>query len=93
MAQMSRLGDANQVGGKILRGAGTVFCNGKPVGLHVSKISPHSPFGKPHPPHRAASTTNGSPTVICEGSPVLRVGSGNTCGHKIVEGSSDVFCP
>lgn len=94
MAQLSRLGDANSTGGKIMRGARTVFANGIAVGLHVSQITPHSPFGrKSHPPHKAARTTDGSPTVFAEGDPVLRVGSGNTCGHKIIEGSPDVFCP
>lgn len=94
MAQLSRKGDANSEGGKIIRGAGTVFANGIPVGLHVSQITPHAPWGrKPHPPHKAATTTGGSPTVFAEGDPVLRVGSGNSCGHSIVEGSSDVFCP
>jgi hypothetical protein len=24
---------------------------------------------------------------------VLRVGSGNSCGHSIVQGSPDIFCP
>ena len=93
MAQLSRVGDANQTGGKIIRCAGTVFANGIRVGLHVSQITPHAPWGKPHPPHRAATTTGGSPTVFAEGSPVLRVGSGNSCGHSIVEGSPDVFVP
>lgn len=93
MAQLSRKGDVNTTGGRIVRGAGTVFCNGIPVGLHVSPITPHAPFGKPHPPHKAANTTDGSPSVFCEGVPVLRTGSGNTCGHKIVQGSDNVFCP
>lgn len=93
MAQLSRMGDANTTGGKIIRGAGTVFVNGIAVGLHVSDITPHAPYGRPHPPHKAAKTTDGSPTVICEGVPVLRVGSGNTCGHKIVQGSPDVNVP
>jgi len=93
MAQLSRVGDANQAGGKIMRGAGTVFANGIQVGLHVSQITPHAPWGKPHPPHRAATTTSASPTVFCEGSQVLRVGSGNTCGHSIAQGSPDVFVP
>lgn len=93
MAALSRVGDTNQPGGAIMRGAGTVFANGIKVGLHVSQITPHAPFGKPHPPHKAAKTTEGSPTVFAEGSPVLRVGSGNTCGHSIVQGSPDVFCP
>ena len=93
MPQLSRQGDANTTGGKIVRGAGTVYANGIPVGLHVSEITPHAPWGKPHRPHHAAKTTEGSPSVFCEGDPVLRVGSGNTCGHKIVEGSDNVFCP
>ena len=94
MAQLSRQGDENQTGGKIIRGAGTVFANGIAVGLHVSKMTPHAPWGrKPHPPHNAASTTEGSPTVFAEGVPVLRTGSGNSCGHSIVEGSPDVNVP
>ena len=79
--------------GAIIRGAGTVFANNIQVGLHASKITSHAPWGKPHPPHEAAMTTDGSPTVFAEGSPVLRVGSGNTCGHSIIQGSPDVFCP
>jgi uncharacterized Zn-binding protein involved in type VI secretion len=93
MAGMSRKGDTNQTGGAIMRGASTVFCNGIPVGLHTSQITPHAPWGPPHPPHDAATTTDGSPTVFCEGDPVLRIGSGNSCGHSIVQGSGDVFVP
>ena len=94
MPQLSRKGDANTTGGRIMRGAGTVYANGIAVGLHVSGITPHAPFGKkPHPPHRAAKTTDGSPTVITESCPTLRVTSGNTCGHSIVQGSPNVFCP
>ena len=93
MAALSRKGDTNQEGGAIMRGAGTVFCNGIPVGLHVSQITSHAPWGRPHPPHQAATTTSGSPTVFAEGVPVLRVGSGNSCGHSIVKGSPDVNVP
>ena len=93
MAKLSRKGDKNQVGGAIMRGASTVIANGIPVGLHVSQISSHAPWGNPHPPHRAASTTTGSPTVFAEGVPVLRIGSGNSCGHSIVQGSPDVHVP
>ena len=89
MAKLSRKGDANAVGGKIVRGAGTVFANGIQVGLHVSDITKHPGGGK----HNAAKTTEGSPTVFAEGVAVLRVGSGNDCGHKITEGSPDVFVP
>ena len=94
MAGLSRLGDKNDVDGEILRGASTVFCNGKPVGLHVSQMSAHAPWGrKQHPPHAAATTTEGSPTVFAEGVPVLRIGSSNSCGHSIVGGSGDVQVP
>lgn len=93
MAALSRVGDKDQPGGAIVRGAGTVFSNGIKVGLHVSPITPHAPWGKPHPPHASATTTDGSPTVFAEGAPVLRVGSGNSCGHSIVQGSPDVFVP
>jgi uncharacterized Zn-binding protein involved in type VI secretion len=88
MAKLSRKGDANAAGGKIIRGASTVFANGIEVGLHVSDITPH---GKDK--HKAAKTTEGSPTVFADGVAVLRVGSGNDCGHKITEGSPDVFVP
>jgi len=93
MAALSRKGDTNQTGGQIIRGASTVIANGIPVGLHVSQMTPHAPWGSPHPPHQAPTTTDGSPTVIAEGSPVLRIGSGNTCGHSIVQGSPDIFVP
>lgn len=93
MPKMSRKGDINQEGGQIVRGAGTVFCNGIAVGLHVSEITSHAPWGPPHPPHDAPTTTEGSPTVFAENCPVLRVGSGNTCGHSIIQGSDNVFVP
>jgi len=93
MPQLSRKGDQNQVGGAIMRGASSVIANGIPVGLHVSQITPHAPWGIPHPPHAATSTTSGSPTVFAEGSPVLKVGSGNTCGHSIVQGSPNINVP
>jgi uncharacterized Zn-binding protein involved in type VI secretion len=89
MAQLSRKGDTNTTGGKIIKGAGTVFANGIQVGLHVSDITPHPNGDK----HKKAKTTEGSPTVFAENEPVLRVGSGNTCGHKIVQGSPNVFVP
>ncbi len=93
MPQLSRKGDQNQVGGAIMRGASSVIANGIPVGLHVSQITSHAPWGDPHPPHEAASTTSGSPTVFAEGSPVLKVGSGNSCGDSIVQGSPNINVP
>ena len=88
MAKLSRKGDANNGGGKLLTGAKTVFANGIAVSIHVSDISPHGPG-----PHAKAKTTDGSPSVFVEGKPVVRVGSGNTCGHKIVQGSPNVNVP
>jgi len=94
MAAVSRVGDQNQAGGAIKRGADSVFVNGVAIGLHVSGITPHAPWDRrSHSPHEAATTTEGSATVFAEGVPVLRVGSGNTCGHSIVQGSPDVFVP
>jgi uncharacterized Zn-binding protein involved in type VI secretion len=88
MAKLSRKGDQNSAGGKIVRGAGTVFANGIAVGLHVSDITSHG-----DKKHKAAKTTEGSPTVFAEGVAVLRVGSGNDCGHSISQGSENVFVP
>lgn len=83
------MGDSNEAGGRIIRGAATVFANGIPVGLHVSPITPH-PKG---PKHKSAITTTGSPTVFCEYAPVLRVTSGNSCGHVIIQGSLNIMVP
>lgn len=93
MPGISRKGDGNGVGGKIVKGASTVFANGTPVGLHVSEITPHAPWGKPHPPHDKAKTTAGCGTVFADGEQVLFIGAGTTCGHSIAEGSGDVFVP
>jgi len=90
MPKISRVGDANQAGGKIMKGASTVLANGKPVGIHESSITPHSPYKHGH---TNAKTTTCSSTVFADGKPVLKVGSENSCGHSIVEGSPDVFVP
>lgn len=89
MAQLSRVGDINTGGGKIVRGAKTVFANARPVGLHVSKITPHPAGG----PHKASVTLTGSPTVFAEGVPVLRVGSMDSCGDITVSGSPNINVP
>ena len=94
MGPISRMWDKNQEGGAIMRGAGTVFANGVAVGLHPSVLTAHAPWDQyTHPPHDAATTTDGSPTVYAEGCPVLRVGSGNSCGHSIISGSPNIFVP
>jgi uncharacterized Zn-binding protein involved in type VI secretion len=93
MAKISRVGDANETGGKITGGAGTVFANGKKVGQLGNTLTPHAPFGRPHPPHKDATITTASSTVYADGKPVAKVGSGNSCGHSIVEGSPNVNVP
>ena len=93
MADMCRQGDSNTTGGKIIEGNSNVMVCGKPAATHPSTLTPHAPWGKPHPPHDAAKTTEGSTKVFVNGKPVLRVGSGNTCGHKMVEGAPKVKVP
>lgn len=91
MAAACRVGDTNTTGGAILVGASTVFINGKPAGLVGDKLTPHAPYDKKsHPPHRAATVTSGSDTVIVEGKVLAKVGSSNSCGHSMKEGSPDV---
>ena len=90
MPQLSRVGDTNEMKGAIISGASTVFANGILVGLQGSKITPHAPFKGLH---KNAMVTDGSPTVFVEGLPVARVSSGNSCGHHMIQGSPDVFCP
>jgi uncharacterized Zn-binding protein involved in type VI secretion len=89
--KLSRKGDKNTTGGVLQQGCNTVFANNKPVATHPNKITPHSP---PSPSiHKNAVTTDGSPSDFAENKPVVRVDSKNNCGHKIVEGSENVFVP
>lgn len=88
MAKLSRQGDQDQKGRKIVRGANSVFANGKPVGLHVSEMNRR---GKRK--NGGAKTTAGSPTVFADGAPVLRTGTANTKGGIIIQGSPNVNVP
>ena len=89
--KLSRKGDKNTTGGVLTQGAKTVYCNNKPVATHPNKISPHNP---PNPSiHKNAVTSEGSPTVYADNKPVVRVDTKNNCGHKIVQGSDNVFVP
>ncbi len=92
MPGLSRVGDTNGVGGALTVGAGTVFINGIRAALHVNTITPHAPFGRPHPPHSAAKTTGGvTATVFIEGKAVVMKGTSTSCGHSIADSSGDVF--
>jgi uncharacterized Zn-binding protein involved in type VI secretion len=66
----------------------TVFVNGQPLSVNGSEVSGH-PGGKPH--SDKPKTANGSSTVFVNNKPVNRVGDADTCGHKRLTGSSDVF--
>jgi uncharacterized Zn-binding protein involved in type VI secretion len=91
MSGVSRKGDKNQTGGAIVTNASTVLANGILVGLLGSKISAHAPFDDSS--HASATVNEASPTVFAEGIPVARIGSSNSCGHSMVEGSANVFVP
>jgi uncharacterized Zn-binding protein involved in type VI secretion len=86
MPKISRVGDKNSAGGAVIRGAETVFANGKRVGLH------HTPF-TPHRKHKKSYSDSGSPTVFAEGFPVVRTSATTDGIHPLVEGSPDVYVP
>lgn len=86
---LSRVGDNNGVGGKLIRGAKTVIASGLPAALNVSPITPH-PGGLTH---KSAKTIPTPSTVIIEGSPIIKTGTKTTCGHPIITGSKTIIVP
>lgn len=90
MPAVQRQGDANSAGGVTTGGVGTVRINGSPVVVNGTGVSPHAPWGIPHPPHAAAKTSNGISSVKVNGIPVNVAGNADTCGHPRVGGSPDV---
>jgi len=93
MPAVQRQGDSNSAGGAATSGVASVRVNGRPVVVPGILVTPHAPWGKPHPPHAAARTTGGSPTVRAGGKPIVRTGDKDTCGHPRAGGSSDVRVP
>lgn len=92
MPAVVRVGDPNETGGLVIDGDQTVFVNGRPIGWHVSAITPHPCCGNDGcEAHCNAKTTTGSSTVFAGGKPVLYVGVPDTCGHTRAVGSFDVF--
>lgn len=91
MSAIARDQDTNEEGGAIISSASTVKVNGQLVALVGDTITPHAPWGDPHPPHEAPTVTDGSGTVKADGKFVAWVNSGNTCGHSIQVGSPDVI--
>ena len=88
MPAIARHDDPNEEGGTIVSGASTVVVNGQLVAQVGNLVEPHYPGGIPH---ETATITDGSGTVKADGVLVAFVGSGNSCGHSIVSGSTDVI--
>lgn len=86
---LSRVGDHNGIGGKLIRGAKTVIAAGRPAALNPSPITPH-PAG---PAHKIAKTIPTPSTVIIEGSPIVKSGTMTTCKHSIITGSVTIIVP
>ena len=90
MPAVQRQGDPNDAGGTASGGVGSVRVNGKPVVVDGTAVSSHAPWGRPHPPHNAASTTGGIGSVKAGGIPINVDGNADSCGHTRTSGSSDV---
>ena len=89
MPAVHRLGDENDDDAEVYDIAqGTVYANGLLVSIDGSQVEGHD-TGE----HDDPETANGSPTVFADGIAVARVGSGNSCGHHMIQGSPDVFVP
>ena len=88
---LSRLGDNNGIGGKLVRTAKSVIPSGLPVAISPGPITPHP--GGFH--HKAAKTivTPKDATVIAEGFPVVKSGTLTTCGHPIITGTKTIIVP
>jgi uncharacterized Zn-binding protein involved in type VI secretion len=92
MPGVARQNDINTTGGLIMsRTEPSVQVNGRACAVVGSIISPHAPWGPPHPPHAAATIISGNSTVLVNGKPIALIGSQNTCGHGIISGSGDVI--
>ena len=90
MPAVQRDGDANCSGGLVSGGVASVRVNGSTVTVDGNPVSSHAPFGRPHPPHAAATTTGGSGTVKAGGIGIITTGCADTCGHSRAGGSTDV---
>jgi uncharacterized Zn-binding protein involved in type VI secretion len=74
MFGVSRVGDTNILGGKIILGATTVLVEGRPAGLALTSPLTKKPW---------ALVLTGNPTVLCEGRPIARVTSTTQSGPMI----------
>lgn len=90
--RVHRLTDRNEAGGAIDQCvAKTVFVNNLQISVNGSMgTSDSSCPASPHCYHEWL-TANGSTTVFAENIPVNFEGNADTCGHRRIEGSPDVF--
>jgi uncharacterized Zn-binding protein involved in type VI secretion len=92
MPNVIRNGDINTCLGIALLGAKTVFVNNLNVMLPGMPVTPHKTCNKPgKKKHLIALTKGGSSTVFAEGLPIIHVNDEDTCGHKRLTMSPDVF--
>ena len=92
MKQIVRKGDANSAGGVVIQGHRNITVNGKLLARNMSSVTPHPPCPIV-PVHCAAlAAFPGSIKVIANGTPALRVGDIDTCGHARATGSLNVVC-
>ncbi|CAB4221472.1 COG4104 Uncharacterized conserved protein [uncultured Caudovirales phage] len=87
MPPVVRMGDANNMGGKIIVGVPNVLVNNRPICVDGKPITAHYPYV---PPHVSAVTTAGLKSVIAGGIPINLLGNPDSCGHTRVEGSDNV---
>jgi uncharacterized Zn-binding protein involved in type VI secretion len=80
-----RVGDKNDAGGAILNGDPSVLVNGRPVAFFGSKVSPHPDD------HAGVTTTSKNKSVLVNGKPIVTVGDIDVCGHKRIQGSTNVI--
>jgi uncharacterized Zn-binding protein involved in type VI secretion len=95
MPEAARLNDADSSDGHLIdAAASTVKINGQFAALVGSVDRSHAPYPRPrnnpHPPHQAATITQGSGTVRIEGKAAARKGDPLSCGHIVNAGSPNV---
>ena len=91
MPAAARQGDPDTSDGTISGDVSAdVIINGMGAATVGSLETPHAPYGSPHPPHKDATITVGSSSVIVNGKGIAFAGSDLSCGHAIASGSPDV---
>lgn len=89
MPGIARVGVDVAVGVIAGPGAPSVTVNGSTIAVIGDLVTPHAPWGRPHPPHNFPPMVTASSTVTAEGKAVCRAGDIAACGHAST-GSGDV---